>query len=48
MRKARLRNKFINSKTDADRRNYSKQCNYCVSHIRKEKKPFLVILKYVT
>ena len=38
MRRTRLRNKFIDSKTDADRIAYNKQRNYCVSLIRKEKK----------
>ena len=35
-----LRNKFIDSKTDADRIAYNKQRNYCVSLIRKEKKAY--------
>ena len=35
MRRTRLRNKFIDSKTDADRIAYNKQRNYCVSLIRK-------------
>ena len=37
MRRTRLRNKFIDSKTDTDRIAYNKQHNYCVSLIRKEK-----------
>ena len=40
MRRTRLRNKFIDSKTDADRITYNKQRNYCVSLIRKEKKAY--------
>ena len=40
MRKTRLRNKFINFKTNADRIAYNKQRNYCVSLIRKEKKAY--------
>ena len=40
MRRARLRNKFIGSKTDADRIAYNKQRNYFVSLIRKEKKTY--------
>ena len=48
IRRSRLRNKFIDSKTDADRAAYNKQHNYCVSLIRKEKKPITVILIYVT
>ena len=40
MRKTRLRNKFIDSKTDVDRIAYNKQRNYCVSLIRKEKKTY--------
>ena len=46
MRMTRLRNKLI--ETDADRIAYNKQRNYCVSLIRKEKKPITVILIYVT
>ena len=49
MRRTRLRNKFIDSKTDADKIAYNKEPNYCVSLIQKEtKKPITVILKYVT
>ena len=44
MRRTRLRNKFIDSKTDADRIAYNKQCNYCVSLIRKEKKAYYINL----
>ena len=39
-RRTRLRNKFIDSKTDAERIAYNKQRNYCVSLIRKEKKAY--------
>ena len=46
--RTRLRNKFIDTKTDADRRTYSNQHNYCVSLIRKERMRISVILKYVT
>ena len=46
MRRTRLRNKFIDSKTDADRIAYNKQRNYCVSLILKEN--LTVILIYVT
>ena len=42
MTTTRLRNKFIDS--DADRIAYNKHRNYCVSLIRKEKKPITVIL----
>ena len=41
MGRARLRNKFIDSKTDADRIAYNKQRNYYVSVIQKEKKSLL-------
>ena len=44
MRRTCLRNKFIDFKTDAHRIAYNKQRNYCVSLIRKEKKPITVIL----
>ena len=40
MKRTRLKNKFIDSKTDADRIAYSKQRNNCVSLIRKEKKAY--------
>ena len=40
MRRTSLRNKFIDSKTDADRIAYNKQRNYCVSLIRKEKRAY--------
>ena len=44
MRRTRLRNKFIDSKTDADRIAYSKQRNYCDSLIRKEKKGTITVI----
>ena len=40
-----LRNKFIDSKTDADRRAHNKQRNYCVSLIREEKESRFRLLK---
>ena len=40
MRRTRSRNKFIDSKTDADRIAYNKQRSCCVSLIRKEKKAY--------
>ena len=46
MRRSRLRNKLLNSKTDADRTAYNKQRNYCVSLKRKEGS-ITVILIYV-
>ena len=36
----RLRNKFLNAKSDIDRKAYNKQRNLCVSLIRSEKKNF--------
>ena len=41
MRRTRLRNKFIDFKTDADKIAYNKEHNYCVSLIQKEKKSLL-------
>ena len=38
MRRTGLRNKFIDSKTDADRIGYNKQHKHCVSLLLKEKK----------
>ena len=40
MKRSRLRNKFLNNKSDIDRKAYNKQRNYCVSLIRREKKEF--------
>ena len=39
-RRTHLRNKFMDSKTDADRIDYNKQRNYCVRLIRKEKEAY--------
>ena len=40
MKRARLRTKFLNIKSDIDRKAYNKQRNICVSLIRNEKKSF--------
>ena len=40
MKRSRLRNKFLNTKSDLDRKAYNKQRNYVVSLMRKEKKEF--------
>ena len=40
MKRSRLRNKFLNIKSDIDRKAYNKQHNLCVSLIRREKKNF--------
>ena len=40
MKKSCLRNKFLNTKSDIDRKAYNKQRNLCVTLIRKEKKNF--------
>ena len=40
MKRLRLRNKFLNTKIDIDRKAYNKQRNYVVSLLRKEKKDF--------
>ena len=47
IRRTLLRNKFIASKTDADRLAYNRQLNCCVSLIKK-KRLILLILKYVS
>ena len=39
-KRSRLRNKFLNTKSDIDRKTYNKQRNLCVSLIRSEKKNF--------
>ena len=38
MKRSRLRNKFLNTKSDLDRRTYNKQRNYVVSLMRRGKK----------
>ena len=45
MRRNRLRKNFIDSKTNADRIAYNKQCNYCIRLIPKEKKNYFNNLK---
>ena len=40
MKRSRLRNKFLNKRSDLDRKAYNKQRHYVVSLIRKEKKQF--------
>ena len=40
MKRSRLRNKFLNTKKDIDRKAYNKQRNLCVSLVRSEKKNF--------
>ena len=37
MKRSHLRNKFLNTKSDIDRKAYNKQCNYVVSLPRIEK-----------
>ena len=44
MKKSRLRNKFLNTKSDTDRNAYNKQRNYLASLLRNEKKNFIAIL----
>ena len=40
MKRSHLRNKFLNTKSDLDRKAYNKQRNYLVSLLRKGKKEF--------
>ena len=40
MKRSRIRNKFLNTKSNIDRKAYKKQRNLCVSLIRREKKNF--------
>ena len=40
MKRSRLRNKFLKSKSNADKKNYVKQRNYCVSLLRRTKKEY--------
>ena len=48
MKKSRLRNKFLSTKTDIDRKAYKKQCHLCVSLIRREKKNFNINTRDIT
>ena len=48
MKRSRLRNKFLNTESDIDRKAYNKQRNLCVSLTRSEKKNFFSILIRVT
>ena len=54
MKRTCLRNRFLNTKSDLDRKEYNKQRNYVVSLLRKEKKEFYgnfntsVLTKYRT
>ena len=45
MKRSRLRNKFLNSKNDTDRKAYNAQRNLCVNLIRQAKKQFFGNLK---
>ena len=47
MKISRLRNKFLNTKSDIDRKAYNKQRNYVVSLLRTAKRIFMVILTSV-
>ena len=40
MKRSRLRNKFLKSKSEADKKNCVKQRNYCVSLLRRTKKEY--------
>ena len=40
MKKSRLRNKFLNTKGDIDRKGHNEQRNLCVSLIKSERKNF--------
>ena len=44
MKRSRLRNKFLNSKSDADRKACNAQRNICVSLIRQAKKQYFTNL----
>ena len=40
MKRSRLRNEFLNSKSDNDRKTYNSRRNLCVSLIRQAKKQY--------
>ena len=44
MKRSRFRTKFLNTRSDLDPKAYSKQRNYVVSLLRKEKNIFTIIL----
>ena len=44
MKRSRLHNKFLNTKSDTDRKAYDTQQNLCVSQIRQAKKKFFTNL----
>ena len=48
MKSSQLRNKFLNTKSDIDRKAYNKQHNLCVSLICRKRKTSLIILVPVT
>ena len=50
IKRSRLRNKFLNTKSDINRKTYNKQCNLCVSLIKSEKKNFIgnINTSYIT
>ena len=41
MKRSRVRNKFLNTKSDIDRKAYNKQRNFCKNLIRSEKQNFV-------
>ena len=50
MKRSRLRNQFLNTKSDIDRKQYNKQRNLCLSLIRRENKNFFnnISTRYIT
>ena len=44
MKRSPLRNKFLNTRSDLDRKAYKKQRSYVATLLRKEKNSFTVIL----
>ena len=44
MKRSRLSNKCLNTKSDFDRKEYNKQPNYVVSLLRKEKKRISMVI----
>ena len=50
MKRPRLKNKFLNTKSEIDRKSYNKQRNLCVSLIRWEKENFFnnISTRYIT
>ena len=46
MTRSRLRNKSLKGRSEENKKKYSKQCNYCVSLLRKSKSDYFGNLNF--